>query len=288
MKPLLTLLLFVGSFALASAQDKIYLTSGKIIECKVTEVGNEEIKYKVSTEADAAVFAVKKIDVIRIEFANGHVEKFKEELDDPDLYKDNKKNAWKIDFATPLFGTSVFGYERSIRPGFSLEANIGIIGMGNDLHGIKSRGALVKFGPKFMKTPDFRTGSLRYYHVLKGAYIQPQIMLGAYTSDVYYYEYTSGWPGSYYDYKARETTTYGNIMINFGKQTVFANAFLIDVYAGVGYGFANTTKNHAPANYRQGYEYSNYSVTYGSYNLEWELDLPISVTAGIKLGFLTK
>ncbi|HCS19058.1 MAG TPA: hypothetical protein DIW47_00590 [Bacteroidetes bacterium] len=256
------------------------MTSGKIIDCKVTEVGTEEIKYKVSTEADAATFSVKKIDVIKIEFANGHVEKFKEELDDPDLYKDNKKNAWKFDFASPLFSSSIFGYERSIRPGFSLEANLGIIGMGYDIYNVKPRGALLKFGPKFMKTPDFRTGSLRYYHVLKGAYIQPQVIFGIYESDVnHYYGYWNNGSGG------RETTTYGNVMINFGKQSVFANAFLIDIYAGVGYGFSNTTTNNINPDPHYN-EYFFYTPTFGV--MDPDMDIPVSITAGIKFGFLTR
>ncbi len=284
MKTLFTLLLFIGTVAFASAQDKIYMTNGKIIECKVTEVGTEEIKYKVSTEADAAVFSVKKIDVIKIEFANGHVEKFKEELDDPDLYTDNKKTAWKFDFAAPLIGSSIFGYERSIRPGFSLEGNVGIIGMGYDPEDVKPRGALVKFGPKFMRTPDFRTGSLRYYHVLKGAYIQPQVIVGAFASNVTYYTWDPNtWISE--SFTVRETTTYGSVMINFGKQSVFANSFLIDIYAGIGYGFKNTTTNNKPDNVNIE-NYSYFNRTYGV--IATDMDLPIAFTAGLKLGFLTK
>lgn len=284
MKTLFTLLFFISTVAFASAQDKIFMTSGKIIECKVTEVGTEEVKYKVGMEADAAIFTVKRIDVIKIEFANGHVEKFKEELDDPELYTDNKKTAWKVDFFSPIVGSSIFGYERSIRPGFSLEANVGIIGMGQDPEGSRPRGALIKFGPKFMKTPDFRTGSLRYYHVLKGAYIQPQLVLGAFNSTVTYYS----WDQNTYivnEFKARETTTYGAVLINFGKQSVFANAFLIDIYAGVGYGFSNTSTKNKPLNLPN--EYSGYYArTYGV--LATDFDLPIAITLGMKLGFLTK
>ena len=287
MKTVFTLLFVLGAFALANAQDKIYMTSGKIIECKVTEVGTEEIKYKVGTEADAATFAVKKIDVIKIEFANGHVEKFKEELEDPDLYTDNKKTAWKFDFVSPLTGLSIFGYERSIRPGFSLEGNFGIIGAGIDQEDANPFGALVKFGPKFMKTPDFRTGSLRYYHVLKGAYIQPQVILGAFSSDITYNTYTQD-PNNPWNWipnstTVRENTTYGSVMINFGKQSVFANAFLIDLYAGIGYGFKNlSNKNNLPNAQTERYMHRTYGVLTGGD------DLPIAFSAGVKLGFLTK
>lgn len=280
MKSFILLLVFIGTAALANAQDKIYMTNGKIIECKVTEVGTEEIKYTVSTEANAAVFAVKKIDVLRIEFANGQVEKFKEELEDSDLYIDNKKNAWKFDFMAPVYGSSIFGYERSIRPGFSLEANFGIIGLGYDMYSIQPRGALLKFGPRFMQRPDFRSRSVRYYHILKGGYIQPQVILGAYESSVNYYD-----GGVYNPISGRETTTYINLMISSGRQFVFNNSFLVDIYGGIGYTFTSTTTKHRPS---IGYisEHHNYTPMFGSTNLG--LNLPLAVTTGIKIGFLTR
>ncbi|HCS19057.1 MAG TPA: hypothetical protein DIW47_00585 [Bacteroidetes bacterium] len=284
MKTLFTLLFVLGSFALANAQDKIFLSSGKIIECKVTEVGTEEIKYKVSTEVDAAVYTIKKIDVIRIEFANGHVEKFKEELSDPDIYLNNKKNAWKFDFMSPVWGSSIFGYERSIRPALSMEVNMGIIGMGYDMYNVKPRGALVKVGPKFMLTPDFRSRSMRFSHLFKGLYIQPQLIAGVYGADVNYFEYTStGFVGVH---KARETTSYGNVMLNFGQQAVFTGSFLIDVYAGVGYSYTNTTTKNKPANTGSNEFYNGYTPTFGVLNPDFYH--PISFTAGIKFGFLTR
>jgi len=259
------------------------MTSGKTIECKVTEVGTEEIKYKVSTEADAAVYAVKKIDVLKIEFADGRVEKFQDELDDPDLYADNNKNAWKIDFISPLVGSTIFSYERSIKPGFSLEGSFGIIGLGIDQEQVKPRGALVKFGPRFMKTPDFRKGSLRYYHILKGAYIQPQVTFGAFGSDHQYYTFGSG-GNQVNQVTARETTTYGSLMVVFGKQSVYSNVFLFDLYAGFGWGFNSTTQNNRPNNATT--EYFNMNRTYGV--LIGGDRLPLAATLGIKMGFLTK
>jgi len=283
MKTLLTFILLLGSVAFASAQDKIFMTNGKIIECKVTEVGTEEIKYKISTEADAAIFAVKKIDVKKIEFADGNIQKFQDELEDADLYADNNKNAWKIDFMSPLFGSTILSYERSIKPGFSLEASIGIIGAGMDFEEIRPRGALVKFGPRFMKTPDFRQGSLRYYHVLKGAYIQPLITFGAFAADERYYTYDPITMNSQ-SYTTRQTTTYGSLMIVLGKQAVYSNVFLFDIYAGFGWGFNNTTRTNIPANVST--EYYGIRRTYGS--MIGSDGVPLAGTVGIKVGFLTK
>lgn len=284
MKTLFTLILVLASVVYAAAQDKIFMLNGKIIECKVTEVGTEEIKYKVSIGEDAAVFAVKKIDVKKIEFADGHVEKFSDELEDADLYANNNKTAWKMDFMSPLYGSAIFSYERSIRPGFSLEGGLGIIGAGLDPDRVKPRGALVRFGPRFMKTPDFRQGSLRYYHVLKGAYIQPLVTFGAFGADQTYYSYD---PNTMLSKKTttRETTTYGSLMVVFGKQSVYSNVFLFDLYAGFGWGFNTTSTKNIPigTNLEQ---YQTYRRTYGS--LVGTDEMPLAGTLGVRIGFLTK
>jgi len=258
------------------------MTSGKIIECKVTEVGTEEIKYKVSKEIDAAVYAVKKIDVKKIEFADGRIENFQDDLENPDLYGDNNKNAWKIDFISPLLGSTIFSYERSIKPGFSIEGSLGIIGLGMSPNNSKSRGAFVKFGPRFMRTPDFRKGSLRYYHVLKGAYVQPQVLFGAFNSDVSYGIIGINGPSQV---NSHTTTTYGSLMVVFGKQSVFSNVFLLDFYSGIGWGFTSTSKQNIPQNsfnFESNPNRNAYGAAIGGSNF------PLAATVGLKLGFLTK
>lgn len=282
------LLLFVLlSFGLAAnAQDKIFTRSGETIECKVVEVGIEEVKYKLSTDEDAAIISIKKIDVLRIEFANGKVEEYRDELEDPNLYTDNNKTAWKMDFLSPVMGHLGLYYERSMKPGFSLEGGLGLIGVGykNVLDDSNPWGAYVRFGPRFMKTPDYRKSSLRYYHVLKGAYLQPQVVFGAFSSDISYSTFNTGtWVTGYVT--SRQTTTYGSFLLTVGKQSVFSNRFLVDFYLGVGYGFRNTTRNNIPDNADEIYFSSR---TFGALVGGQNGGLPLSATAGIKLGFLTK
>lgn len=45
--------------------------NGSIIEGKVTEVGIDKVLYKISQEANAANFAIRKNELLRIEFGNG-------------------------------------------------------------------------------------------------------------------------------------------------------------------------------------------------------------------------
>jgi len=66
----LTLLLSLF-FATAHAQDVIVRKNGSTIEGKVVEVGIDKVLYKISQEANAANFVVRKNELLRIEFENG-------------------------------------------------------------------------------------------------------------------------------------------------------------------------------------------------------------------------
>lgn len=281
MKQLCLFMLLMGIGFAAQAQDKIFTRAGKTIECKVLEIGLEDVRYQMSEKPDGAIVTIKKIDIQKIVFADGTVEEYRDELEDPTLYADNNKNAWKFDFLSPLFGHTGLMYERSIKPGFSLEGGIGIIGLGRDLEETNPAGAYIRFGPRFMRTPDYRQSSLRYYHVLKGAYVQPQVLFGTFASDVRYLV-TS--PNGANFQSGRETTTYGTLMLTFGKQNVFANRFLVDFYAGFGYGFQNTSDKNRPFNtIREDYRTRR---TFGA--LTGNDDMPIAASLGIKIGFLTR
>lgn len=72
MRKILTLtLVFTLFFAAVHAQDVLVRKNGSIIEGKVVEVGIDKVLYKVSKEADAANFVVRKNELLRIEFGNG-------------------------------------------------------------------------------------------------------------------------------------------------------------------------------------------------------------------------
>lgn len=58
-------------FAAAHAQDVLVRKNGSTIEGKVVEVGVDKVLYKISKDADAANFAVRKNELLRIEFGNG-------------------------------------------------------------------------------------------------------------------------------------------------------------------------------------------------------------------------
>lgn len=259
----LILVLLAGT---TCAQDIIMKKNKELIKCKVKEIGLDEIKYSLPDYPADVLISVDKDDIEKIVFENGKEMEFQQVMSNPATYTDNKKNLLKIDFLSPLTGNTTFGYERSLRPGRSYEVNLGIIGLGTDVSDRNAGGAFLKFGYKFIKDPDFYLRGMRYAHILKGGYIKPEIALGLYAHDQNYYDYY------YNDFQKRESVFSGTVQLVFGKQWVFDNAFAVDVFAGVGYGFSS---NDGYPNYHFGYTIADNSV-------------PISFSSGLKIGYLFK
>ncbi|MBN2173077.1 MAG: hypothetical protein JW731_03030 [Bacteroidales bacterium] len=255
------------SFSLSSfGQDQIHKKNNEVINCKIKEIGMDEIKYTVPDYPQDVLFTIDKDKVLKIVFENGQELFFQQEMTNPENYVDNKKNAIKIDFLSPLTGNTTFAYEHSLKPGRSIEATLGIIGLGADPNDYDPAGVFIKFGPKFIKSPDFYLRGMKYAHILKGGYIKPEFSIGYYSR--YFYEYNY-----YYDEeKVRDNVVNATIMLNIGKQWIFDNSFLVDFYFGVGYGFDSN-------DWATEYHYSHITA---------DEDVPLSFGAGLKIGWLFK
>jgi hypothetical protein len=264
---LLALSLIYPAFLMS--QDLIIKRSNDTIQCKVKEVGMDEIKYALPDYPDDVVFSLDKDRVQKVIFSNGKELTFKQDMIDPDNYADNKKNAWKIDFISPLTGNTTLGFEHSLKPGRSVELSLGIIGAGVNVNDDDAAGVFVKFGYKFIKSPDYYLRGMRYAHILKGGYVRPEFQFGLYSTDEYIYDYGYGYSESI----KRVDVFTGAFLLNIGKQWVYDNSFLVDFYVGVGYGF-DTNK----------YNYGDYHYGF----LLVDEDVPISFSAGLKIGFLSK
>lgn len=148
------------------------------IKCKIREIGLDVIKYNLPEYSNDVLFAIAKDDIVKIIFENGKELEFQKDMSNPEFYTANKKNILKIDFLSPLTGNTTFAYERSLQPGRSIEASLGIIGLGIDPGNRNQEGAFVKLGYKFIKDPDFYLRGMRYAHILKGGYIKPEVAFG--------------------------------------------------------------------------------------------------------------
>lgn len=269
-KTVTTILLLILTVAV-SAQDRIIQKNTEVINCKVTEIGADEVKYYYQ-DSPKLIFGIDKALVDRIEFATGEIIEVEDNtFRNPAYYAHQSKNALKINFLSPLFGTTEFVYERSIKPGKSWEVALGIVGLGNDIYDADPFGFYGKFAYKFMRDPDFYTHKLHYSHILKGAYFAPEIAFRHMAYDSYLYDY-------YYDsegyYHGRETSGRKNqttlaFMLKLGKQWVFDDSFLVDTYFGVGYGFGAD---------------DNEGLPYGFIVAPDEF--PIAFTSGIRIGWV--
>ena len=256
-------LAFLSFFSFA--QDKIVKKSGTIIECKVTEIAADEVKYYY-TENPKLIFGIDKVLVDKIEFSTGEVIVMESNtFRNPEYYINQNKHALKMNFISPLMGCTELVYEKSIKPGKSWETALGIIGLGFDPQDYNARGVYGKFAYKFIKDPDFYMQRMHYAHILKGGYIAPEIALrymGYDTYDYYYSNYNNA------DNSKRKEKFAMAIMLKFGKQWIFDDSFLVDIYGGIGYGVGGD--DYDPMSY-------GFIVT---------SEVPVAFTGGIRIGWI--
>ncbi len=263
MKPtiiLTVLFLFAGNLVRLQAQHRIVKRNGDIIECKVLEVGSEEIKYSLAEYNFQVQFSILKREVDKIVFENGqeltidHAAAVREsaESNSEDLFLVQNRNAVKINFLSPIMGVTTFSYERAIKPGQSIEGSAGIIGLGfNNLD--NAIGVGLQAGYKFMRSPDFYFNEMRYAHILKGGYVRPELAFASYNLRD----------------KDRSVTKFA-VLLNIGKQWVFSDVFLVDLFFGLGYGYSSARE----------FEDWPYFIAVGSD------EAPLATAWGFRIGFL--
>jgi len=79
-------LLFIGIFCsyLGFSQDTIYTRSGSVIAAKVTEINQDEVKYKKAANPDGPTYVVNKNEIALIEYKNGTKDVFASSDSDSD------------------------------------------------------------------------------------------------------------------------------------------------------------------------------------------------------------
>lgn len=286
MRKLFFLLASFFLFAVSlQAQDKIYRKNGQVVKAKVLEVGTEEVKYKLMDSTETIVYVLEKDRINKIEYANGRVEKFTVNLKDPEQYADQRRQGLKIDFMGPLVGYTQVTYEKSLGVGKSYEVSLGIIGAGknrqlyyydNTFQETKRNqfGLSGSLGYKFSKLPDFLFGKTRFTHLMQGSYARPIVYLGNYSENLLLYKDNGQ------TVLDRQNVTFGALQLELGKQWVFSDRMLLDLYWGFGYGFDNKGKV-------DDYYYDDESAN-NYLNLRAGKSPGFSLTWGIKLGLALK
>ena len=224
---LLSILLTIAlifSISTLTAQDQIFKKSGEVIECSITEMGIDEIKFK-TVEMDDVVMVIDKRLVEKV-IMDGRTIIIKDALNDDSFYVGQRKSALKVDFLSPLFGFTGVHYEQSLKPGQSLEVGIGLIGLGFNTFN-DPVGGFVDIGYKLRHRPLLFGRGDRYSHLLNGSYVRPRVTIGSFDRDGN--ELISGTP-------ERLNHTYFVAALDFGRQFVLADVATIEYYIGVGYG----------------------------------------------------
>ncbi len=286
MKYLLVLVAALFFSVTLFAQDQILKRNGQVIKAKVIEVGTSEIKYKLPDNIDGPLYAIDKNTVTKIIYENGHVDNFTTDFKDTSNYSGQLHKAIKLDFLAPLIGYSQFTFEKSTGVGKSYELSLGIIGLGKsqqldyyyeNLVSTKRNqfGFFAAAGYKFNKLPDFLFGRTRFTHIMQGAYVKPVFYLGNYSENRVAYK------GNNEYVTEKQNVTFGALQIEFGKQWVFGEKFLIDVYWGLGYG-ADNKKQNGDAFYNDNTSAYNYA------NVRLGKSPGLSSTFGLKAGLLIK
>jgi len=178
-----------------------------------------------------------------------------------------KTKVIKVEFFSPLTGNLTFGYEKYIKNFTSIEAKIGIIGIGANDPYEDSKGVFVKIGPKFKLKPDYAVKGTFGTHFLRGSYIRPEVAFTVFSAKVPEYDYYN------YSYSEKDVNVFsGALLINYGKQHVLGDIMTLDYYVGLGYGFSDKSID---GGYYFGY-------------LAGNSDFPIAINAGFTLGIILK
>lgn len=259
--------------AQVTAPDTIFTRDGNTITCKIREIGVSEIRYVQPQLNPDVVMVIEKKKVARIVYANGTEQLFEAEAAAPETIEQNseelfalqRKNALKLDVLALAANNLTLTYERSLRPGRSIELTAGAIGLGFGMKEEHAAGILLKGGYKFARNPDFYLGGMRYAHILKGRYLKLELDFASYSVEA---------EREFFSYeKEKYAITKFAFLVVLGNQWVYDDKFLIDVYSGIGIGTNSLEDN-------------DLSYPYGFATLGDEL--PLAFSLGVRMGFLFK
>ena len=298
---LIAVVLITIGYSYTFAQDAMILRAKPdTLWVKIIEIGTDEIKYKLWPVDEEMPIMVENKDRIRkVILSNGTVLRFSEnEFVNAENYASQKKAIIKMDLFSVLYGSTSIAYEKSIEPGRSYEVGVGFIGMGvkpsNSIinEDYSRSGAFFRFGYKFINQPDYYLKGMRYTHILKGAYIRPELVASFYnfkTNNTYYNYNTL----SSFDHEDVYRYSAASFMLNFGKQWVFSNIFAVDFFVGGGIGGGKSTSvdvgqdiGSGSGFYRYDYYMNQASVPGTGFATQYNSGISFTGQVGLKLGVL--
>jgi hypothetical protein len=118
----------------AFSQDKVYMTKGKVLDGKVTEVGPNEIKMLLNVRPDGPVYVIYTSDIDSIIYSNGIKDEMRGLIRKRELMENIPElNTWTFDLLGFTFLSVSQSYERRLKSGwlgFRVPLYIGFVGGG--------------------------------------------------------------------------------------------------------------------------------------------------------------
>jgi hypothetical protein len=231
MKRIALLMFFVFVGLESFAQDMIIYKDKTIDEVTIVEVTPDYVKYReYGAPINSVVFSVERDYLGKLIFESGRVmDMSKSMINDARVYAGQRDKTIKIDVAGVSSNYTFISYEQAVDPSTSWEAGMIFIGAGfesdngwNDAENAMGLG--VNVGYKFKRSPNFYMERMRYGHILRGAYVKPNLWLNVFNYDRIDYDHPPD-PVTFQYPTTRESATAGAMMIDFGNQLIFSDQF---------------------------------------------------------------
>lgn len=320
---ILTLLLvFLVSIAF-SQSDTLYTKKQQKIVCKITEIGEFDIKYTLADNPNGPIYVINRSGVIKYTLANGYTELIlPDEMSIENEHSAIIKNRRAIKIQPFSFANNQvsLAYEKVIKVGMNLDVELGyinnsinrnpVINSNTNLfnysyYGYYSygyyqipekvfyTGAYVKPGVKFFLGQDYSIKGMKYAHPLKGRYIKLDLAFSYLNfQNVKRLDYS--YNGSTGQYVTKSTNinsfAYGGF-VNYGRQFILGNILTFEYYVGVGYtGQSNSYSNadflltNSPYNYGKVEDAAQRISNY--HGFQRLVNNGLSATAGFRIGYI--
>lgn len=310
-KVFLTSLLLCFSVMLYSQADTLYTKAQKKIPCKIVEISESDIRYKMPENLEGPIYVISVSKLYKYTLSNGYSEMLlPDELSVEFQHSSimNRKSVVKVQPFSFVNNQISIAYEQVIKTGMNLDIELGYINnsitettsyYGMPLYTATGRpafctGAYLKPGVKFMIGQDYSLKGMKYAHPLKGRYIKLDLAVSFMNFQNVAYSTATPYASYYYTINNNvsdvNTVAYGGF-VNYGRQFILANILTLEYYLGVGFtgqtdNYYNTTTNSA-TNYNY-YGYSSSEAKYvGNYHgfFRWS-EVGLAVTAGFRVGYI--
>jgi hypothetical protein len=304
----ITVLICLSSVGVAQIADTLYTQKNQKIACKIYEVNEFEIRYRMANALDGPVFVIDKYSIRKYTLANGYSEVIM--LDELSLENEHKeiignREVIKINPFSVAFNHISLGYEKVIKVGMNLDVQAGYVNstMTNPDYaslGMNTRayhvGAYIKPGIKFFLGQDFSVKGLKYAHPLKGRYVKLDLAV-SYLNFQDVKAIMSNYNGQY-PYVATytvistdiNTVSYGGFL-NYGRQFILGNLFTLEYYFGAG--FTGQSINYTNSNYLPtlrsqygGAYYREQNIASNYYGFARIPGFGLSGTVGLRVGYI--